>query len=153
MRNTMPTDKPFITNAAKEEKEAFLTILCTLANLDGGISPEEIKLIEAIAQKMDITLEQRFFNVAPELCFKIARSITTRRLSLELIKYMLALAYTDKNFSDSEGVFIGKMSAVLGIESEKVSEISTWVIDRIIWLEQAVVIFEDYDFDKGENNE
>ncbi len=149
----MPTDKPFITNATREEKEAFLTILCTLANLDGGISPEEIKLIEAIAQKMDITLEQRFFNVAPELCFKIARSITTRRLSLELIKYMLALAYTDKNFSDSEGVFIGKMSAALGIESEKVSEISTWVIDRIIWLEQAVVIFEDYDFDKGENNE
>lgn len=149
----MPTDKPFITNASTEEKEAFLTILCTLANLDHEILPEEIKLIEAIAQKMSIKLEQRFFNVPPELCFKIAHAITTRRLSLELIKYMLALAYTDKNFSDSEGVFIGKMSAVLGVESEKVSEISTWVIDRIIWLEQAVVIFEDYDFDKGENND
>jgi len=148
----MPTDKPFITNATIEEKEAFLAILCALANLDKAITPEEIKLIEAIAQKMDVRLEQRFFDATPELCFKIARNITTRRLSLELVKYMLALAYTDKNFSDSECVFIGKISALLGVEAEKVSEISAWVIDRIIWLEQAVVIFEDYDFDKGENN-
>lgn len=148
----MPTDKLFFTHATAEEKEVFLTVLCTLANLDGEITPEEIKYIEAIAQKMEIELKPRFFNVPPEQCLRYAGVINTRRLALELIKYMLALAYTDKNFADSEGVFIGKMSAALHVEPEKVSEISSWVIDRIIWLEQAVVIFEDYDFDKGENN-
>lgn len=148
----MPTDKGFLTHATTEEKEVFITVLCTLANLDGEISPEETKYLELLSQKMELELKPRFFNVPPEQCLKLARIITTRRLALELVKYMLALAYTDKNFTDSEGVFIGKMSAVLRVEPEKVSEISSWVIDRIIWLEQAIVIFEDYDFDKGESN-
>ena len=45
--------------------------------------------------------------------------------------------------SDEETLFIGKVGIALGIEMEKIEQISNWVIDHIIWLEQAKIIFEE----------
>lgn len=48
----------------------------------------------------------QFFKYSAELCIRNAAKIRSRRLALELIKDMLSLAYTDDEFSDSEGQFI-----------------------------------------------
>ena len=40
---------------------------------------------------------------------------------------------------------IGKIGLAMGIELEKIEQISNWIIDHVIWLEQAKIIFEEND--------
>ena len=133
----------YLQQASEEEKEIFLSTLCTLAQIDGKIKPEEMRFIEAISQEMHLELAPQFFTYSPENCINKVSCITGRRLSLELIKNMLIIAYTDNNFSDSEGHFICSVGDSLSIEPQKIGEISSWIIDHIIWLEQEALIFEE----------
>ena len=74
---------------------------------------------------------------------KEVKIIKNRHLALELIKEMCMLSHVDNLLSDEETLFIGKVGIALGIEMEKIEQISNWVIDRIIWMEQAKYIFEE----------
>ena len=56
---------------------------------------------------------------------------------------MCALAHVDSELSDSETLLIGKVGLKLGLSLDKIEQISNWVIDRIIWQEQAKIIFEE----------
>lgn len=132
-----------LKEASKEEKTSFILILCTLAAIDGKVKPEEIAYIEELASEMKVEIKPSFFNCSIEKTLTKAAQIKNRRFALELLKYMFALAYTDNVFVDSEGQYICKISEALNIEPQKVNSISSWVIDRIIWLEQAVLIFEE----------
>ena len=40
-------------------------------------------------------------------------------------------------------LIIGKIGLAMGVELSKIEQISNWIIDHIIWLEQAKVIFEE----------
>ena len=137
------TLKKCLYDASMEEKEIFLTILCTMANMDSKAIDEEKIFIEDLASELNIEITPRFYSLPPSLCAKYAQKIKSRRLALELIKYMFILSYADKNFSDSEGTLVRSVSEALNIEADKVGSISSWVIDHIIWLEQEAVIFEE----------
>ena len=63
--------------------------------------------------------------------------------ALELIKEMCVLAHADDELSDQETLLIGRVGQAMGVELEKIEQISNWIIDRIIWLEQAKIIFEE----------
>ena len=128
-------NRSYFLNAGEEEKSIFLSTLCTLANADGKIKDSEVRFIESLAAEMQTEVLPQFFKYSAELCI--------RRLALELIKDMLSLAYTDDEFSDSEGQFICSIGDALNIEPQKIGQISSWVIDRIIWLEQEALIFEE----------
>jgi hypothetical protein len=54
------------------------------------------------------------------------------------------LGHADNDLSDEETLFIGHAGLTMGVELEKIEQISNWVIDRIIWLEQGKIIFEEY---------
>lgn len=135
----------YLKEADDEEKNFYITALCKLASSDGKIKPEELQYIEELANNAGIEIRPCFFNCPDKTCFEEARQFTNRKLALALLKHMFILAYTDNIFSDSEGLFICQISNALNIEPEKVQEISSWVIDRIIWLEQAEKIFEEYE--------
>lgn len=137
----MKMQKTPTSSTPVDEKEFFITILGTLAAID-GIKPEEIEFIKTLAVKFDLPLEERFFTYSPQECIANASRITNRALALELIKDMFILAYTDETFSDLEGEFICTIARALNIEAYKIKEISNWIIDRIIWLEQGNLIFE-----------
>lgn len=143
MTNLMVANKNSLKTAKKDEKVAFITILCMLSAIDNNIRPEEIEYIEDLASEMQIEVLPSFYTYPKELCSCKAARIKNRQLALELLKNMFALAYTDNTFTDSEGHFICTISEALNIEPQKVTEISSWIIDRIIWLEQASLIFED----------
>lgn len=127
----------------RRKKSIFLSTLCTLANADGKIKDSEVRFIESLAAEMQTEVLPQFFKYSAELCIRNAAKIRSRRLALELIKDMLSLAYTDDEFSDSEGQFICSIGDALNIEPQKIGQISSWVIDRIIWLEQEALIFEE----------
>ena len=49
----------------------------------------------------------------------------------------------DDELSDEETALIGKVGMAMGIDLDKIEQISNWVIDRLIWLEEAKIIFEE----------
>ncbi len=132
----------YLTSLSSEEKNIFLAIICTLAKIDGHIHQTEKTFLQDFAKELKIGFSPRYFSLTTKDCIKHATQIKDRRLAMEIIKYMLILAYTDNEFSDSEGNFIGAIAEALNLEAQKVAEISSWIIDRIIWLEQEAVIFE-----------
>lgn len=57
---------------------------------------------------------------------------------------MCLLANADSDLSDNETLLIGRVGQAMGVELEKIQQISQWVIDRIIWLEEGKIIFEKF---------
>lgn len=136
------TENSYLSTLSIKEKGILLAIICTLAKIDGQIHSTEKLFLKDFAKELDIEFSPRYFSLSPQDCIRYAKEVKNRRLALEIIKHMLILAYTDSDFTDSEGNFIGTISEALNIEAKKVAEISSWIIDRIIWLEQETVIFE-----------
>ena len=132
-----------LQDATAKEKSFFLATLCTMARIDGNLKKSEQRYIEERAAITKTELAPKIYGCSATDCCRLAAKIKNRRLALELIKYLFILAYTDNEFTDTEGRFICDIGEALHLEPQKISQISSWIIDRIIWLEQEALIFEE----------
>ena len=128
------------------QKIAFMQALASLANADGKLDPEEIEFIKNVAVIYGVP-EARVQEIlsaknADEVVDAV-KIIDNRRAALELIKEMCILAHADNELTDDEVLLIGRVGQAMGVELEKIEQISRWVIDRVIWLEEAKLIFEE----------
>ena len=133
-------------NLSEEQKMLFLRALARLASVDGSFDEEELSFIKYIANQHGVSdkeLSDAIESDSDETVLKDLKTVKSRRLALEIIKEMCVLAHIDDNLADEEVMFIGKCGLAMGVEPEKTEQISNWVIDRIIWLEQAKIIFEE----------
>lgn len=139
--NILPS---YLEGATDAEKIVFFQTLLHLAGVDGATEDAEVEFISKAAQKHGIkslSALKGYDNEATVL--DKVKIIKNRHLALELIREMCMLSHVDNVLSDEETLFIGKVGIALGIEIEKIEQISNWIIDRIIWLEQAKLIFEE----------
>ena len=136
-------NKSYLDSLTGKEKSTLLAVLCTLAKIDNHLHSTEKLFLSDFAKELGLEFSPRYFSLSDKDCIKYVSQIKNRRLAMEIIKYMLILAYTDNDFSDLEGIFIGQIAEALNLEAKKVAEISSWIIDRIIWLEQEALIFEE----------
>ena len=56
---------------------------------------------------------------------------------------MCMLANSDGDLNNREVLLIGRVGQAMGLSLDKIEQISQWVIDRIVWLEEGKVIFEE----------
>lgn len=134
----------YLGKATPKEKEIFFQVLIHLSAADGHTDDSEIDFIKEAAETHGIKNIDELFAVTDEKeILEKVKIIKNRHLALELIKEMCMLSHVDNLLSDEETLFIGKIGIALGVEMEKIEQISNWVIDRIIWLEQAKYIFEE----------
>ena len=134
----------FVLQLSQEHKIIFLETLFFLANIDGSRDEEEIKYIKDAAKHYNIdNLEEIFKETTEEDILEKVKTIDNRRACLELIKEMCQLGHSDSDLTDDETLFIGHVGLAMGIELEKIEQISNWIIDKIIWFEQGKLIFED----------
>ena len=137
-------DNNFVIKLSQEQKIIFLKALLYLANIDGNRDEDEIKYIKnAVLHYKIKDLQAIFKPTTEEEIIEELKTIEDRRICLELIKEMCLLGHSDSDLSDEETLFIGHAGLAMGIELEKIEQISNWVIDKIIWLEQGKIIFED----------
>ena len=139
--NILPS---YINSASDEEKIVFFKVLLHLADADGFTDKNEITFIKEAAQAQGIDQVESLKDFEDEAkILEDVKIIKDRHLAMELIREMCMLSHVDNILSDEETLFIGKIGIALGIEMEKIEQISNWVIDLIFWLEQAKVIFEE----------
>ena len=138
--NILPS---YLNSASAEEKIIFFKVLLHLADADGFTDKNEIPFIKEAAQAQGIEVDSlKDFEDEAKVLEEV-KIIKDRHLAMELIREMCMLSHVDNILSDEETLFIGKVGIALGIEMEKIEQISNWVIDHIFWLEQAKVIFEE----------
>ena len=130
-------------NLNEEQKIIFLKALAYMAKIDGRLDEDEIKYIKDIAAEYQISQSTEIFDFKEEEIFNQIKKLNNRRICLELIKELWFLGHSDSDLSDDEVLFIGKIGTAMGIELEKIEQISDWVVDKIIWLEKGKIIFED----------
>ena len=118
-------------------------MLC-LSHADGYFDDREKEFITTAAKAHGINNIDELSQYKDEdEVVENVKIIHDRHLALELLREMCLLSHVDNELSDEETLFIGKVGIALGIEMEKIEQISNWIIDRIIWLEQAKIIFEE----------
>lgn len=138
--NILPS---YLNSASAEEKTVFFKVLLHLADADGFTDKNEITFIKEAAQAQGVEVDSlKDFDDEAKVLEEV-KIIKNRHLAMELIREMCMLSHVDNILSDEETLFIGKVGIALGIEMEKIEQISNWVIDHIFWLEQAKVIFEE----------
>lgn len=134
----------FLFKLSNEHKVIFLKALAHLARIDGHVDDEEIKYIKDAARYYKIEQTDDLFTPADEKSIlQELKKLNDRRIALELIKELCLLGHADSNLSADETLFIGHAGLAMGVELDKIEQISNWIIDKIIWLEQGKIIFED----------
>lgn len=143
IREILPS---YLDEATLEEKQAFFEALLAVAGADGNCDSDELKFITEAAVNHGIEdLSQILEGQDMEKVLADVAKIKNRHLALELIREMCMLSHIDNVLSDNETLIIGKIGLAMNIELEKIEQISNWIIDHIIWLEQAKIIFEEKD--------
>lgn len=133
-----------LSQATPEQKKVFFQALVCLSSIDGHTDNDEIDYITKTARANNITDFSEICDFVDEKeVISSARLINNRPLALELLREMCTLAHVDNVLSDEETLLIGKIGRAMGIEIEKIEQISNWVIEHMIWREQAKLIFEE----------
>ena len=142
----MEQDMEVLSKLTEDQKVAFMKAFSRLAGADGHLDEDELAFIRSMARVYGIS-DKRVDEIlkidSDEEVVNAVKVIDNRRAALELIKEMCVLAHADDELSDQETLLIGRVGQAMGVELEKIEQISNWIIDRIIWLEQANIIFEE----------
>ena len=128
----------YLTKLNENQRIAFIKALARLANADGKLDDSEKEFIRQVAKVYRVSegrIEEILNFGSDEDIVESVKIIDNRKAALELIKEMCILAHADNELSES--------GQAMGIELEKIQQISQWVIDRIIWMEEAKIIFEE----------
>lgn len=134
-----------LLNLEEDKQVAYMMALVHLSKVDGKVDDSEVAYLREVADFYglpDYGLKEIFEVDHSNDVLENLSKIDDRNVALKLIKDMCFLSHTDDELSDEEVLFIGEAGQAMGIEIEKIEEISRWVIDRIIWLEEEKVIFE-----------
>lgn len=135
-----------LSQLAENEQIAYLKILVYLAKVDGNFEDSEKRFIRDMALLYGVSddkLAEITEDVDMKTILKSADLIKDRRVALELVKDLCVLAHADEELLDEEVEFIGDVGQKMGVSLDKIEQISRWVIDRIIWLEESKIIFEE----------
>ncbi len=130
----------------EDSRVAYLKAFTRLACADGSFDENERRFVKNLAKTYQIS-ENRIGEVlAPDdgdVIVENLKKIKSRRVALELIKELCILAHADDVLTDKETLFIGRVGQAMGVELDKIEQISNWVIDKIILAEEAKIIFEE----------
>lgn len=130
----------------EEIRIAYLKAFTRLACADGVFDEKEKFFIKNLAKTYQIS-ENRIDDIlnCPDdnQIIEEVKKITSRQIALHLIRELCVLAHADDVLTDEETLFIGRIGQAMGVELDKIEQISNWVIDKIILAEEAKIIFEE----------
>ncbi len=130
----------------EETKIAYLKAFTRLACADGSFDENEKQFIRDLAKSYEIPsgkIDEILTASDDDEIIEEVKKIKNRRIALELIKELCILAHVDDELTDDETLFIGRVGQAMGVELDKIEQISNWVIDKIILAEEAKIIFEE----------
>ncbi len=137
-------DKQVMTLLDEDQKVLFLKTLLFASKIDGKVDDQEIRFIKKMAQKYKVQDAKKVFeNITKENLLTSLSGNLPRRGALELVKELFLMGHVDTDFCVEEILFVSDVGKALGLNQEKLEQISHWVIDYLILKEQGTIIFEE----------
>lgn len=140
---------PYLEEMLKMDEEsriAYLKAFTRLACADGNFDENEKLFIKNLAKTYQISenrIDEVLSSESDDEIIDAVKKIDSRKIALGLIKELCILAHADDVLTDNETLFIGRVGQAMGVELDKIEQISNWVIDKIILAEEAKIIFEE----------
>ena len=119
----------FLQSIKMSDRLAFINLANILIRIDGVISPDEIEVVEAYMEEMQV--DEINYNTEitfEEIINSISEDQTTRRI---IIFELLGIAYSDADYSLEEKSFIYKVGNALRIDDEKLEQLEISVSNLI----------------------
>lgn len=136
----------YVDQLSDAEKAIFLATIFRLAQADHNISRQEKEFIKALAQEFGLPKDKikEVIIEAPkmDILAEVAK-IDKRPLALELIRELCLIANSDVEITDEEIDFISDVAVAMNVDLAKVAQINKLVLDRLVWLEQRKIVFEE----------
>lgn len=140
-------DMEYLKDMDEDQKVIFLKALTRLAKIDGHLDENEREFIRNIALVYGVP-GTRFDEIikvsSDDEIVENVKALKDRKVALQLIKEMCLLANSDSDLSKNETILICRIGEAMGVELDRIQQISRWVIDRIIWLEEGKILFEKF---------
>ena len=133
-----------LSKMTEDDKMVFVKVLARLAQSDENFDEGERLFVYDLFDAFGLpeAKKDELTKITDEEVLKEVAKITDRHVAMELIKEMCMLANSDGDLTERETMLIGNVGLAMNLELEKIEQISRWVIDRIIWLEEGKLIFE-----------
>ncbi len=145
IRSRKVENHQILSSLTAGQKEIFFKTVAYLTSIDGHVDDEEVIYIKETAASLGFEQTDSLFAQATEAELLAAlKNFAPRPVCLELVKELCLLAHADRDLSPAETLFIGHVGLTLGLDLNKIEQISNWVIDNIILDEQAKIIFEEF---------
>ncbi len=135
----------YIELLSEDKKIAFMIALAHIGHSDNNFDEDEKAFIKATASMIGIGNDKLGAVVkaySDKEVVEIVKTINDRRAALELIREMCTIAHEDGDLSDEETISIAKIGLAMGVDLDKIEEISKWVIEGLIWRDEGQLIFE-----------
>lgn len=143
----MENELSYTKAMTEAEKMVFMKTLVQLAKADNNFDDDEKDFIRGMGIMFNLpksVIPELTADISDEKLLDELKIIKDRRMAMDLIKEMCMLANFDGDMSGEEMVLIGKVGEAMGLDLDKVQDISQWVIDRIILQERGKIIFEKF---------
>ncbi len=144
----------YISDLNNEQKEAFIKALVFVMCADGAKEEEKafIKLAMDVYSVNTISLEDVVAPVSAAEVKRIAVKIEDERARRYLVREMIALGFSDGDFSENEMEIVFDIGEALGVSEERINDMIDWAVAGLEWQLEGIDLIEredidDFDFD------
>ena len=127
------------TSGEHRRNLAHFAALASLAAIDGEVTPEEKRLLDRFASKLDITTSEYEVVMKKENKYPIDPPNTSER-RLERLYDLFRMIFSDHLIDDDEMVMLKKYAIGLGFSSEQANTI----IEKSVAIFSGRIDFDDY---------
>jgi len=127
------------SHSEKRKNLAHFASIATLAAVDGEINPQELKLLNSFAYKLNIT-EAEFKEVMKKSNKYPIDPQNNSELRLERLFDLFRIIFADNEVEDDEMILLKRYAIGLGYTNDKADKI----IEKSIAIFSGKIDFEDY---------
>ena len=127
------------SHSEKRKNLAHFASIATLAAVDGEINPQELKLLNSFAYKLNIT-EAEFKEVMKKSNKYPIDPQNNSELRLERLFDLFRIIFADNEVEDDEMILLKRYAIGLGYTND----IADKIIDKSIAIFSGKIDFEDY---------
>jgi len=120
----------FVELLDKNEKNALVQLIVSIAKADGNVSQEEIDFLKQYATENDVVVDLNKEINLTEAC----SSITSYEGKIVAIQEIVKIALSDGHYDESERRGAAAIAEMLHLTSDKFLEIENWVVEGQKWL-------------------
>ena len=128
----------FIKNLDGAQIGAFIGLARQVIRADGVLAPEEVGLLETIAQTAGFSGEPPAGTVA-----QLASAFTTRRAKASALLELMGLGFADGEYHPAEKDLIREIAQAFGFSDDELASMEGWVTRQVMLLEEAAGFWEE----------